>query len=63
VTGSLQAYDLDHPLAVDTCDRCSLEIWSCICNPRQPNRQPTLAEIEAARAQRLTRRELGKGAA
>jgi hypothetical protein len=46
------AFDLDNPLPVDDCMRCSLEWWKCICDTRRPNRQPTAPEIEAARKAR-----------
>lgn len=57
---TMLGYDLDHPLHVDGCDRCAAPHWSqCICDPGRPNRQPTAAEIEAARQRRLTRAERG----
>lgn len=43
--------------AADECQRCGLEWWGCICDPSRPNRQPTEAEIHAAREARLVRAE------
>jgi hypothetical protein len=63
VTGSLSSYDLDQPLRVDDCVRCGAIDWrDCSCDPSRPNRQPTPAELEAARQARLTRTEREKGA-
>ena len=50
--------DLDHPLPLDGCERCGAIDWvDCICSAARPFRQPTSAEIEAAREARLTRAE------
>ncbi|MFZ5891283.1 MAG: hypothetical protein ACOY0T_09555 [Myxococcota bacterium] len=57
----------DHPFAdttfVDGCPRCAEEWWSCFCNPSRPFRQPTQAELELAREERLSRHERMRGAA
>ncbi len=56
------AYDLDNPLKVDDCERCGAIDWrACICDSSRPNRQPTAAEIERARTERLTRAEQAAG--
>ena len=58
----MNGYDFDNPLRVDDCERCGAIDWrDCICDPSRPNRQPTAAEIEAARARRLTRAEAKNG--
>lgn len=44
-------------LEEDGCPRCS-EPWpTCLCDPSRPFRQPTEAEIVAARERRLARAE------
>ena len=54
----MTGYDLDTPLRVDDCPRCLAVHWrDCICDPDNPRRVPTDAEVEAAREQRLTRAE------
>jgi hypothetical protein len=59
----MMAYDLDHPLQLDSCDRCAAPNWrECICDAARPYRQPTDVEIERARRSRLTRAELATGA-
>lgn len=59
----MSGFDLDNPLAVDDCLRCGFVGFDCICASRRPGWQPTGAEIERARQQRLTRAEHGKGIA
>lgn len=55
----MTGYDLDNPLRLDSCDRCGATNWrECICDCNRPYRQPTAAELEAARRTRLTRAEL-----
>lgn len=54
----ITAQDLDTPApGADECQRCGLEVWGCVCDPSRPHRQPTAAEIEQARSERLTRAE------
>jgi hypothetical protein len=54
----MDGYDLDNPLRLDNCDRCDAVYWrDCICDSSRPNHQPTAAEIERSRQQRLTRAE------
>jgi hypothetical protein len=45
------------PPEQDVCLLCGLETWSCICSPLRPNHKATPAELEQARAERLTRAE------
>lgn len=50
--------DLDRPpLGDDECAGCGLETWSCVCRPDRPFRQPTPAELERARQERLVAAE------
>jgi hypothetical protein len=57
----VNAYDIDHPLPLDVCDRCSFDWAACICDPARPYRQPTPEEIETAREERLSRLERQTG--
>lgn len=60
----MTGYDLDHPLKLDSCDRCGAANWrECMCDCSRPYRQPTPAELESARRTRLTRAELAAEAA
>lgn len=52
------AEDYESPLPADGCARCSEPWVTCLCDPARPFRQPTEAELEAARDERLTRHEL-----
>jgi hypothetical protein len=49
--------DRDAKIAANECILCGCEIWSCICDPTRRYRHPTPDEIEAARRERLMRRE------
>lgn len=37
----MNAFDLDHPMPLDACDRCSFDWASCICDPERPHRAPS----------------------
>jgi hypothetical protein len=50
--------DLDEPLRFDDCQACGAIDWAdCICSPDRPFRQPTQAELERARQERLVAAE------
>jgi hypothetical protein len=50
--------DLDAPTpGANECLLCGAEIWSCLCDPRTPFKKPAAAELERARAARLTKAE------
>jgi hypothetical protein len=58
---SLSGEDLDNPLRVDDCEECGAVHWrDCVCDPSRPRRRPSLAELDAARRERLTRSERGR---
>ena len=60
----MNAIDLNNPLRVDDCDVCGAIHWrDCVCDPTRPFRQPTEAEIEAGREERLSRLERQTGGA
>ena len=48
---------------LDGCVRCAEPWWSCLCDASRPYRQPSAAELELARVERLSRHERLRGAA
>lgn len=59
----MTAEDLENPLRVDDCARCGAVHWrDCICDPSRPHQVPTPDELEAARDERLSQAERGRGA-
>jgi hypothetical protein len=58
----MNGFDLENPLRVDNCEQCGAVHWrDCICSPDRPFRQPTQAELEAGREERLARPERAQG--
>ena len=58
----MNAYDLVNPLRVDNCEQCGAIHWAdCTCVPGATRREPTAAELEAGREERLSRLERQTG--
>jgi hypothetical protein len=59
----MNGFDLENPLRVDNCEQCGAIHWrDCVCDPTRPLRQPTEAELEVGREERLSRLERAQGA-
>jgi hypothetical protein len=56
----LDAIDAAPATADPECFFCRFPWWSCLCSTLDPQRQPTEAELEAAREARLVRAETGE---
>ncbi|MEI9951636.1 MAG: hypothetical protein WDO74_22315 [Pseudomonadota bacterium] len=55
------AYDLDHPLRLDNCERCGAIDWrDCCCDPCAPRTAPTPQAVNQSRALRLLRAEVSR---